>query len=219
MSPRARLETTPGGRGGLALSTPSEASPTSLSPPVSAYNPSPASSGSFSRAMASGILPAPPPPSDMRGSGAIPRGKPGAWEDPSASGLEDVDPSASQVLSRSILSEQDEQARQQMSKLLGPLVHLMHKVFRAYSALGFLVDHSTGELVLNAKFGKGNVIPDARIIPGQKLLGHAIRSGLLTGDVANYGESPEYYPDGERVLSLMALPVRDAESGGFQALL
>ena len=40
-----------------------------------------------------------------------------------------------------------------MSKLLGPVVHLMHKVFRSYSALGFLVDPATGDLVLNAKFG------------------------------------------------------------------
>jgi diguanylate cyclase (GGDEF)-like protein len=215
ISPRARLEVTPGGKGGLALSASSDALPSSSPMSLSAVNPSPASSGSFSRAMASGILP-PPPPSDMRASGAVPRGKVG-WEDPS--GMEDVDPSASQVLSRSLLSEQDEQARQQMSKLLGPVVHLMHKVFRAYSALGFLVDPATGDLVLNAKFGKGNVIPDARIMPGQNLLGHAIRSGLLTGDVANYGESPEYYPDGERVLSLMALPVRNEESGDLQALL
>jgi len=220
-SPRARLEATVGGRGGLTLSTQStvqSSSTASPTPPTSAQVPSPKSSGTFSRAMISGVLPPPPSPSDVRSSGAIPR-KAGGWEDPSASGLDDVDPSASQVLSRSILSEQDEQARQQMSKLLGPVVHLMHKVFRAYSALGFLVDHTTGELALNAKFGKGNVLPDARILAGVNLLGHSLRSGLLTGDLANYGESPEYYPDGERVLSLMALPVRNEETGELQALL
>lgn len=132
---------------------------------------------------------------------------------------EDIDPSASQVLSRSILSEQDEQARQQMTRLLGPVVHLMHKIFRSYSALGFVVDPVSGELLLNAKFGKGTVFSDARIQPGVRLLGNTLRGGLLTGDVANYGESPEYYPEGERVLSLMALPVRNEDTGELQALL
>jgi diguanylate cyclase (GGDEF)-like protein len=215
-SPRARMDSTPGGRGGLALSSTSADAPATSPSGVAAAS----SSGSFPRAMASGILPPPPPPSDMRASGAVSRSRvSSAWEDPPGSGLDEVDPSPSQVLSRSILYEQDEQARQQMSKLLGPVVHLMHKVFRAYSALGFLVDPSTGDMVLNAKFGKGNVLPDARITPGQNLVGHSIRSGLLTGDIANYGESPEYYPEGERVLSLMALPVRNEESGELQALL
>ena len=215
-SPRARMDAIPAGKGGLALSTKAADLPANAPSVVVAAS----SSGSFSRAMASGILPPPPPPSDMRASGAVARSRvSSAWEDPPGSGLDDVDPSASQVLSRSILSEQDEQARQQMSKLLGPVVHLMHKVFRAYSALGFLADPATGDLVLNAKFGKGNVLPDARITPGQNLVGHSIRSGLLTGDIANYGESPEYYPEGERVLSLMALPVRNEETGELQALL
>jgi diguanylate cyclase (GGDEF)-like protein len=213
-SPRARLDSTPGGRGGLTLSS-GESPATTPSVVVAA-----SSSGAFSRSMASGILPPPPPPSDVRASGAMARSRVGSgWDDPPASGLDDIDPASSQVLSRSILSEQDEQARQQMSKLLGPVVHLMHKVFRAYSALGFLVDPVTGDMVLNAKFGKGNVRPDARITPGQNLVGHSMRAGLLTGDIANYGESPEYYPEGERVLSLMALPVRNEESGELQALL
>lgn len=142
------------------------------------------------------------------------------WDDANVSQTsEDTDPGASQVISRSILSEQDDLARNQMSRLLGPVVHLMHKVFRSYSALGFLVEPATGELVLNAKFGKGNVIAEARIQQGFRLLGNTLRSGLLTGDVANYGESPEYYPEGERVLSLMALPVRNEDTGDLQALL
>ncbi len=230
-SPRGRLEATPGaGRGGLSITEAPVASPSASGihiPPPAAANP--ASMSSISASM-SGIharpqgLPGqglPNNPQDPRASSAIPRQRvQGVWDEPAMSSSGDeIDPSASQVLSRSILSEQDDQARQQMSRLLGPVVHLMHKVFRSYSALGFLVDPVSGELRLDAKFGKGTVLPEARIVPGVRLLGNSLRAGLLTGDVANYGESPEYYPEGERVLSLMALPVRNDETGELQALL
>ncbi|MBK9576015.1 MAG: GGDEF domain-containing protein [Fibrobacteres bacterium] len=217
-TPRGRLEATPGaGRGGLSISEAPLPSASSSSVMQVSQVHSPASmSGIHNRPQ--GL---PNVPQDPRASTAIPRQRAqGAWDEPAMSSSGDeIDPSASQVLSRSILSEQDDQARQQMSRLLGPVVHLMHKVFRSYSSLGFLVDPVSGDLLLDAKFGKGMVLPDARIVPGSRLLGNSVRSGLLTGDVANYGESPEYYPEGERVLSLMALPVRNEDTGDLQALL
>jgi diguanylate cyclase (GGDEF)-like protein len=216
-SAKGRLESTPAGRGGLSLDAAAVSHPV-----VKAAT----ESGSTNAAAASSIslarLNTSPVPSSAGVSfdpkSSSPGGSKKSWEDTTFAG-EEVDPGGSSMLSRSILSEQDEQARNQMTRLLGPVVHLMHKLFRSYSALGFLADPATGHLVLNAKFGKGNVLTDARIIPGDRLLGNALRSGLLTGDVANYGESPEYYPEGERVLSLMALPVRNEETGDLQALL
>ncbi|MEK7393478.1 MAG: diguanylate cyclase [Fibrobacterota bacterium] len=215
-SPKGKLEGRPGGHGGLSLDTSNTA--TNLSGVRSVESQAGASSSSLNltKVNLSGAPASPAPPMDGRSSGAIPRK---AWEEQSTFSDEPQDATSSQVLSRSILSEQDEQARNQMTRLLGPVVHLMHKVFRSYSALGFLADGPSGQLLLNAKFGKGNVLADAHIAPGARLLGNALRSGLLTGDVANYGESPEYYPDGERVLSLMALPVRNEETGDLQALL
>lgn len=217
-SPKGRLESLPGGRGGLSLDTAStSAIATSASRAGSesyAGGPGASTSLSLTRPMA--------PPSttgDGRSPGNLAKKSLPGWDDGTSFTGDEPDPGSSQVLSRSILSEQDEQARNQMTKLLGPVVHLMHKVFRSYSALGFLADGATGHLVLNAKFGKGNVLADARIIPATRLLGNALRSGLLTGDVANYGESPEYYSEGERVLSLMALPVHNEETGDLQALL
>jgi len=229
-SPRGRMEAVSGGgRGGLSISEASASSPSASSSGVHAVASVSAPVGSTTASVSgSHARPTGPsgqglsnPPVDPRASTAIPRQRvQGAWDDPTMSSSGDeIDPSASQVLSRSILSEQDDQARQQMSRLLGPVVHLMHKVFRSYSALGFLVDPISGELLLDAKFGKGTVVPDARIVPGVRLLGNSLRSGLLTGDVANYGEAPEYYPEGERVLSLMALPVRNEDNGELQALL
>ncbi len=214
-SAKGKLETMPVGKGGLSVE--SFASTTTLAsgvrssenlggPAVGATGPGP------NRIPANSIS------ETWGGAGGGKKVGP-SWEEQSTFVGEEPDPNSSQVLSRSILSEQDEQARNQMTRLLGPVVHLMHKVFRSYSALGFLSDASTGQLLLNARFGKGNVLTDARIIPGANLLGNALRSGLLTGDVANYGEAPEYYPDGERILSLMALPVRNEETGDLQGLL
>lgn len=215
-SPKGRLEANPGGRGGLAVDPGSLAGqiPVAGRATESRVAPHPGSSSALAK----------PPQSqsaapDPVASGIVPRKSIPGWEDQSTFTSDEPDPNSSQILSRSILTEHDEMARSEMTRLLGPVVHLMHKVFRSYSALGFLADGASGQLVLNAKFGKGNVLADARIVPGARLLGNSIRSGLLTGDVANYGDSPEYYPEGERVLSLMALPVRNEESGDLQALL
>lgn len=217
-SPKGRLESSPGGRGGLSLDTGSlPAAQTSSAGKAVESRVSPAASAhSIPRNPVSSLQ---PPPVDPVSSGIVSRKSLPNWEDQSTFTGEEQDPTASQVLSKSILTEHDEMARSEMTRLLGPVVHLMHKVFRSYSALGFLADGATGQLVLNAKFGKGNVLADARIVPGARLLGNAIRSGLLTGDVANYGDAPEYYPEGERILSLMALPVRNEETGDLQALL
>jgi len=215
-SPKGKLEGRPAGHGGLSIDAAAGAPTMSGVRAFESQAGATSSSLNLSKINASAIQASPAAPMDGKSSGAIPRK---AWEEQSTFTDEQPDPTSSQVLSRSILSEQDEQARNQMTRLLGPVVHLMHKVFRSYSALGFLADGATGQLLLNAKFGKGNVLSDAHIIPGAKLLGNALRAGLLTGDVANYGESPEYYPEGERVLSLMALPVRNEETGDLQALL
>jgi len=132
-----------------------------------------------------------------------------------------VDPAASQVLSRSMLLEQDEMARAQMSELLEPVVRFMNKNFRPYCALGFLVDPLTGNLRIDTAFGKGKVKPGATIVPGQGLLGGILgrSTGFITGDISVCGQAPEYYADGERVLSMMAMPVRNEETGELQALL
>ena len=215
---KGRLEASPGGRGGLSVEAQSSTSQAGGTGPRSGTESgvtaiASASSANTGRAAAPATSTAAIDPRATASAGRKP------WEETTFSSGDDPDTGTSQVLSRSILSEQDEQARNQMTRLLGPVVHLMHKLFRSYSALGFLVDPASGHLVLNAKFGKSNVFTDARIVPGERLLGNALRAGLLTGDVANYGESPEYYPEGERVLSLMALPVRNEETGDLQALL
>lgn len=216
-SPKGRLESSPGGRGGLSLDAGALSSAQTSTARAMESRVSPAASALS--------IPKPSAPShqpaqmDPVSSGVVSKKSMPNWEDQSTFTGDEQDPTASQVLSKSILTEHDELARSEMTRLLGPVVHLMHKVFRSYSALGFLADGATGQLVLNAKFGKGNVLADARIVPGARLLGNAIRSGLLTGDVANYGDAPEYYPEGERILSLMALPVRNEETGDLQALL
>lgn len=132
-----------------------------------------------------------------------------------------IDASASQILSRSLLLEQDEKARAQMSELLEPVVLFMNKNFRPHSALGFLVDHATGNLRIDTAFGKGKVRQNACIVPGQGLLGGIIGrpGGFITGDISVYGQPPEYYPEGERVLSMMAMPVRNDDTNELLALL
>ncbi len=145
-------------------------------------------------------------------------------DDPSSPPPEETssgDPTQSQILSRSMLLEQEVKARAQMSELLEPVVLFMNKNFRPHSALGFLVDHATGNLRIDTAFGKGKVMEDATIVPGQGLLGGILgrSGGFITGDISVYGQPPEYYPENERVLSMMAMPVRNEETNELQALL
>jgi len=162
------------------------------------------------------------PPSASSSSLRAPRVR--SDEDPSSPPPEETtasDPTQSQILSRSMLLEQEVKARAQMSELLEPVVLFMNKNFRPHSALGFLVDHATGNLRIDTAFGKGKVMEDATIVPGQGLLGGILgrSGGFITGDISVYGQPPEYYPENERVLSMMAMPVRNEETNELQALL
>lgn len=193
---RAKMDTEPSGRGGLVVPTGSDSDPR-----ISAVT-------NMART------------STMGGSSSL--RLPKVRTDDDASSSDDaIDPSASQILSRSMLLEQDEKARAQMSELLEPVVLFMNKNFRPHSAIGFLVDQSTGNLRIDTAFGKGKVKPDALIVPGQGLLGGILgrATGFITGDISVYGQAPEYYPEGERVLSMMAMPVRNEDTNELLALL
>lgn len=190
---RARVDTQPSGHGGLVVPGGAEQDPRS-------------STASFRSPVASS--------SSLR----LPR----VQQQTDDSSLDDqLDASASQILSRSLLLEQDEKARAQMSELLEPVVLFMNKNFRPHSAIGFLADHVTGQLRIDTVFGKGKVRPNTVIVPGEGLLGGIIGrpGGFITGDISVYGQAPEYYPDGERVLSMMAMPVRNDETNQLLALL
>lgn len=189
---RARMDSEPSGHGGLVVPGSTEPDPRS-------------SSTSFKSPLASS--------SSLR----LPR----VQQQEESTPDDAIDASASQILSRSLLLEQDEKARAQMSELLEPVVLFMNKNFRPHSALGFLVDHNTGNLRIDTAFGKGKVKQNACIIPGQGLLGGIIGrpGGFITGDISVYGQPPEYYPEGERVLSMMAMPVRNDDTNELLALL
>lgn len=198
-SAKARMDLEPSGHGGLVVGG--------------------AASSEASRAKAGQATQAPGPSSNSSSSLRLPRVRP---DDEASSGLEEgTDPTSSQILSRSKLLEQDEMARAQMSELLEPVVLFMNKNFRPYSALGFLVDPATGNLRIDTAFGKGKVRQDALIVPGQGLLGGILgrSGGFITGDISVYGQAPEYYPESERVLSMMAMPVRNEDTNELQALL
>jgi len=194
---RARMDTEPSGRGGLVVPTGSEVDPRSSSANLARVSTIASSSSSL----------------------RLPRVR--TDDESSNTPDEGIDPSASQILSRSMLLEQDEKARAQMSELLEPVVLFMNKNFRPHSAIGFLVDQATGNLHIDTAFGKGKVKPDALIVPGQGLLGGILgrSGGFITGDISVYGQPPEYYPEGERVLSMMAMPVRNEDTNELLALL
>lgn len=190
---RARLESQPGGQGGLVVGS---AAPSPTPSAVAATSSNPAASSS--------------------------QKLPKVRSDEDGSSVEEFgEGTSSQILSRSMLLEQEVKARAQMSELLEPVVLFMNKNFRPHSALGFLVDSTTGNLRIDTAFGKGKVKPDATIVPGEGLLGGILgrSGGFITGDISVYGKPPEYYPENERVLSMMAMPVRNEDTGELQAML
>jgi diguanylate cyclase (GGDEF)-like protein len=200
-SPKARMDLEPSGHGGLVVGGSSPSADSQRSKPGFAA----ASAASTSTTSSSSLR--------------LPRVRPD--EEPSGQPEDGLDPTSSQILSRSKLLEQEEVARAQMSELLEPVVLFMNKNFRPYCALGFLVDPATGNLRIDTAFGKGKVKQDAVIVPGQGLLGGIVgrSGGFITGDISVYGQAPEYYPEGERVLSMMAMPVRNEDTNELQALL
>ncbi len=132
------------------------------------------------------------------------------------------DPTASQVLNRSYLENLGAQALKEKQGTLGSVMYFMSRNFRAYSAIGFLVDPTGQKLVLNAVVTKSPNF-DYECVPtiGEDIVGGALEKpgGFITGNLKGYKGKLEYYTKSENINSIMIMRIMDVQSKRVQGLL
>lgn len=132
------------------------------------------------------------------------------------------DPTASQVFNRSYLENLGAQALKEKQGTLGAVIYFMSRNFRAYSAIGFLVDPTGTKLVVNAVVTKSPNF-DYECMPkiGEGILGGAAEkpAGFITGNLKSYKGELEYYSKSENINSIMVVRIMDVQAKRLQGLL
>lgn len=133
-----------------------------------------------------------------------------------------VDPTTSQVFNRSYLENLGAQALKEKQGTLSSVVYFMSRNFKAYSAVGFLVDPSGQKLVVNSVTTRSpDFNYDCAPIIGQGIVGGAAEkpAGFITGNLKSYSGALEYYNHTENINSIMIMRVMDVQSKRLQGLL
>jgi diguanylate cyclase (GGDEF)-like protein len=132
------------------------------------------------------------------------------------------DPTASQVFNRSYLENLGAQAIKEKQGTLDSVVYFMSRNFKAYTAVGFLVDETGERLVVNSVVTKSrNFNYDCIPQIGQGILGTAVSkpAAFITGNLKSYSGNLEYYSHPENINSVMVMRVMDVQSKRLQGLL
>jgi len=134
----------------------------------------------------------------------------------------DEDPNQSQVLNRRYLENLGAQAMKEKQGTLDSVVYFMSRNFKAYSAIGFLVDETGERLVVNAVVTKSHHF-NYDCVPhiGEGIVGGAVEkpAGFITGNLKSYTGNLEYYTHPQNVNSIMVMRVMDVQAKRLQGLL
>jgi diguanylate cyclase (GGDEF)-like protein len=133
-----------------------------------------------------------------------------------------TDPTASQVFNRSYLENLGAQALKEKQGTLDSVVYFMSRNFKAYSAVGFLVDPTGQRLVVNSVTTRSrhfnyDCVPEI----GRGIVGGAVEkaAGFITGNLKSYSGALEYYSQPENINSIMVMRVMDVQAKRLQGLL
>ncbi|MFC1585546.1 diguanylate cyclase [Fibrobacterota bacterium] len=125
-------------------------------------------------------------------------------------------------VSRDYLVKQEDELQTSMSSILDTVVYFMSRNFKSLSAIGFLASEDGNRFYMNAVVSKSRFLNSKAVITkGKGIIGRAAlkSTGLVTGDVKSYPGKLEYYSEPEEINSVMAMPVKDPETGVIKGLL